>query len=107
MRGIGSLPLLPFELDVADVEPSLNIHEMKSSLTRSPDSLPCCRRGANKFWCSTMLGLSSVVPAPLLMGMVGGSGVPYLRRVGDVGYDALAIAVPPTFVAADVPRVGA
>ena len=54
-----------------------------------------------------MLGLSGVVPAPLLMGIVGGSGVPKFRRVGAVGFTAPDLAVPPAYVAAVVSRVGA
>ena len=105
MREMGSLPLLPFELDVADVGPP--IPELRASLLRSPDSLPYCRRGVNLFVCSMMLGLYGVVPAPLLMGIVGDPGVPKLRRVGVVGCTAPAIAVPPASVAAIVSRLGA
>ena len=52
VRGMGSLPLLPFALDAADVDPPLSILELRASLPRSPDSLPCCLRGANLFVCS-------------------------------------------------------
>ncbi len=47
VRGTTSLPLLPLELDVADADPPLSMLELRFSLTRSPDSLPCCLRGAN------------------------------------------------------------
>ena len=52
------------------------------------------------FWRSTEM-LPVFVPPPSLIGRVGGSGVPNLRRVAPVGsappcVDALAAAVPGT-----------
>jgi len=54
-----------------------------------------------------MLGLFGVVLAPLLRGIVGGVGVPKLRRVGTVGCTGRAIAVPPASVPDAVLGVGA
>jgi hypothetical protein len=49
VRGIGSLPLLPFEVDDVDEDPPLSIPELRASLPQSPDSLLFCPRGANLF----------------------------------------------------------
>ena len=106
VRGIGSLPLLPLELE-ADEDPPLRIiPELMFRLPYSPEFAPYCRRVANLFVCFTMLGLSCVVPAPLLMGIVGGPGLPKLRRVGVV-CSAHVVAVPSASVTIAVPRVGA
>jgi len=52
-----------------------------------------------------LLGLSGVVLAPLLMGIVGGHDVPILRWVGVVGCIAPTLAVPPASMAAVVSRM--
>jgi len=107
VRGMGSLSLLPFELDAAEEVPPLIIPELRPRLPRSPDPFPCCLSGANLFYCSSVLRLSGAVPPPLLMGSVGGSGVPNLRRVGDGGRGAHAVAAPNSVVVAAIPGVGA
>jgi len=101
VRGIGSLLLLPLELE-ADVDPPLRIPEVRTTLPWSPEFAPCCRRGANLFWCSTEL-FHVCVPPPSLMGYVGGSGMTNLRRVAPVGVVPPGAVVP----AAAAPSVGA
>ncbi len=49
VRGIGSLPLLPLELEAADVDPLLRIQELRFKLPCSLEFAPCCLRGANLF----------------------------------------------------------
>ena len=49
VRGIGSLPPFPLELEADDVDPLLRIPEVRSSLTRSPEFAPYCLRGAKLF----------------------------------------------------------
>ncbi len=102
---LGGLAPCPCFLFV--VVPSLSIPELRSSLMRSPDSLHCCRRDANLFWYSTRLCLSGVVPSPLLVRFIGGSGVPKLKWAGVVGCEAPAVASAPVVVVVVVPRIGA
>ncbi len=49
VRGIGSLPLFPLELEATDADPPLSIPELRSSLAMSHEFAPCCLRGANLF----------------------------------------------------------
>ena len=79
VRGIRSLPLLPLELDAADADPPLSILELRASLPRSHDSIPCCQRGASLLCCSIVLLLSGAFPTRSLRGIVGGCGVPNRR----------------------------
>jgi len=103
--GIGFLPLPRFELEAADVDPPLSIPELSASLLLSPVSLPCCRRGANLFWCSTLLRLSGSVPPRALMGTFGGSGMPKRRWVTTGGSGTPVDVVPANAAASAVPHV--
>jgi hypothetical protein len=103
VRGIGSRPLLPLELDASDVDPPLRILELRASLPRSLESLPCCLRGANMLCCSFALLLCGVVPPRALRGIVGGSGGPNLRWVTAVGGITLVVVVHAVDVPAIVP----
>jgi hypothetical protein len=112
VRGIGSLLLLPLELEAVEDSP-LRIPELRLRLPCSLEFAPCCLRGANLFWCSTEM-FPMLVPPPGLMGRVGGSRVPKLRRVTPSCSvpscaDALvavapAVVVPPASVLSAVPR---
>jgi hypothetical protein len=62
-----SLPLLPLELDVVDVDPPLIMHELKTSLPFHPDTRPSSPRGEN--WLCSDVGLpwfTSVGPLRIL-----------------------------------------
>ena len=48
VRGMGSIPLLPLELDVADVDPPLSMPKLKASLPFLLDTLPPSPRGENR-----------------------------------------------------------
>ena len=48
VKGMGSLPSLPLELDVADVDPPLSLQELRTSLPFPPDTLPVSPRGSNR-----------------------------------------------------------
>ena len=70
---MGSLPLLPLELEAAEEAPPRSMPEVRSSLTMSAVSLPRCLRGANLF---VGYMLSETVPPRALSGIVGGAGGP-------------------------------
>ncbi len=48
VRGMGSLPLLPRELDVANDAPPLSMPELRDPLSFPPDTLPFSSRGENR-----------------------------------------------------------
>jgi hypothetical protein len=59
MREMGSLPLLPLELDVADdVAPPM--HELMASLSFPPDTLPSSQKGENRMCKGVLLPMFTV-----------------------------------------------
>ncbi len=48
-EGIGSLPMLPLELEVVDGVPPLSIPELKDSLFLPHELMACSLSGANVF----------------------------------------------------------
>jgi hypothetical protein len=72
VRGICSLPLIPLELEAAEEDPPLIMHEVRSSPTLSTIPMPCCLRGAYMFYCFVGYMLSYNVPPQALSGTVGG-----------------------------------
>jgi len=84
VSGIGSLPLMPLALEEADADPSLRMPELRASMFRPPDILPCSLDGVNMFCRSIAAPLAAAAP-PRAYGTVGGAGVPRLRRVTGSG----------------------
>ena len=80
MSGMGSLPLLPLALEEADVDPSLRMHELRASLFRPPDMLPCSHNGVNLL-CRSISAPLAVAAPPRAYGTAGGAGVPKFKRV--------------------------
>jgi len=96
VREMCSLSLLPLELDVDDDEPILSMHELMTSLSFPPETLPFSPNGENLL-CSgvVLVRFTTVGPLRVLCGTVGGSGVSNRRCV--VGVVCMPIDVKGSF----------
>ena len=80
VSGIGSLPVLPLALEEAEADPSLRIPELRGSLFLPLDMLAWSPSGVNLF-CRGIASPLTTAACPRADGIVGGAGVPKLRRV--------------------------
>ncbi len=71
---MGSLTLLPLALEEVEADPSLRMPELKASLFRPLDMLPCSPRGVNLLCRSKASPLVADAPHRVY-GTVGGVGV--------------------------------
>ncbi len=74
---MGSLPLVPLDLDVDDVDPPVSMPDIRASLSFPPDTFPVSPIGANRLsivgvmpWCT------GARPLSIFYGTFGGCGVP-------------------------------
>ena len=81
---MGSLPLLPLALEEADADPSLRMPELRGSLYSPLDTMAWSPSGSNLFYKGSAPSLA-IVASPRAYGIVGGAGVPKLRRVTSTG----------------------
>ena len=84
VSGIGSLPLLPLALEEVVAQPSLRMHELKGSLFLPLDMWTWSPSGVNMFYRGITSPLATAA-CPRAYGIVGGAGVPKLRRVAVAG----------------------
>ena len=84
VSGIGSLPLLPLALEDVEADPSLRMHALRGSLFLSLDMLTWSPSGVNLF-CRGITSPLATAACPRAYGIVGGAGVPKLRRVAAAG----------------------
>ena len=82
---MGSLPMLPLELQVADADLSLSILELWTSLSQSFEAFPYSLSDVNLFCYSTLVMLAATVPLRTMCEIVGGFRVPNLRWMTTVG----------------------
>ncbi len=87
VRGIGSFPLPPLEIDVADIIPPLSIREFRGLLFLPLEMLACSPGGVNIFRSAAVV-LAVVFLVRALIGTMGGSGVTNRRCVAPVGFSA-------------------
>ena len=80
VSGICSLPILPLALEEAEADPSLRMPELRGSLYLLLDMLPWSPSGVNLF-CRDIASPLVAAVCPRAYGIVGGVGVPKLKRV--------------------------
>jgi hypothetical protein len=80
VSGIESLPLLPLALEEDEVDPSLRMPELRGSLFLPLDVLSWSPSGVNLF-CRGIYSPLATAACPRAYGIIGGAGVPKLRRV--------------------------